>query len=39
VAVPILGVLGAMLYWLWRVRYRKSFRGLIGVAVPRSNAA
>jgi hypothetical protein len=35
IAVPILGVLVVMFYWLWRVRYRKSFRGLIGVAVPR----
>jgi hypothetical protein len=38
VALPIIGVLGAMIYWLWRIRYRKSFRGLIGVAVPRSSA-
>jgi uncharacterized membrane protein len=37
VALPILGVLGVMIYWMWRVRFRKSFRGLIGVAIPRSS--
>jgi uncharacterized membrane protein len=34
-AVPIFVVLGAMIYWLWRVRFRKSLRGLIGVGQPR----
>ena len=34
VMLPALGVLLALIYWMWRVRYRKSFRGLIGVAVP-----
>jgi uncharacterized membrane protein len=30
-AVPVLAVLVTMLYWLWRVRVRGSFRGLVGV--------
>lgn len=30
-ALPVLIVLVTMLYWLWRVRIRKSFRGLVGV--------
>jgi len=31
-ALPVLAVLVTMLYWLWRVRLRRSFRGLVGVA-------
>jgi hypothetical protein len=27
-AVPILVVLAALVYWMWRVRFRKSLRGL-----------
>jgi hypothetical protein len=27
-AAPVLAVVVAMLYWLWRVRFRRSFRGL-----------
>jgi len=27
-AIPVLIVLVAMVYWLWRVRFRRSFRGL-----------
>ena len=34
VMAPGLIVLVVMLYWVWRVRFRKSFRGLIGVATP-----
>jgi uncharacterized membrane protein len=30
-AAPILAVLVTMLYWLWRVRIRRSLRGLVGV--------
>ena len=30
-ALPILAVLVTMLYWLWRVRGKRSMRGLIGV--------
>jgi uncharacterized membrane protein len=29
--LPVLAVLLTMLYWLWRVRVRRSFRGLVGV--------
>jgi hypothetical protein len=32
--VPVLVVLALMFYWLWRVRYRRSFRGLVGVVAP-----
>ena len=28
---PVLAVLLTMLYWLWRVRIRRSLRGLVGV--------
>jgi hypothetical protein len=28
-ALPVLAVLFTMLYWLWRVRFRKSFRGIV----------
>lgn len=31
-ALPVLAVLVTMLYWLWRIRVRRSFRGLVGVA-------
>lgn len=34
-AVPILVVLMALIYWMWRVRFRKSLRGLIGIGQPR----
>ena len=33
-AMPVLAVLGSLLYWLWRVRVRRSLRGLVGVATP-----
>ena len=35
-AVPVLAVLVTMLYWLWRVRLRRSLRGLVGISVPRA---
>jgi uncharacterized membrane protein len=31
-ALPVLAVLVIMFYWLWRVRIRRSFRGLLGVS-------
>ena len=31
-AMPVLAVLVTMLYWLWRVRVRRSLRGIIVVA-------
>ncbi len=30
-ALPVLAVLVTMFYWLWRVRVRRSFRGMVGV--------
>jgi hypothetical protein len=33
-ALPVLAVLGTMLYWLWRVRFRRSVRGLVGIGAP-----
>jgi hypothetical protein len=33
-ALPVLAVLGTMLYWLWRVRIKRTLRGLIGVGAP-----
>ncbi len=31
-ALPVLLVLLAMLYWLWRVRVRRTYRGIVGVS-------
>jgi hypothetical protein len=33
-ALPVLIVLVATLYWLWRVRVRRSFRGIVGPGLP-----
>jgi len=33
-ALPVLAVLVTMFYWLWRVRIRRSFRGIVGVSAP-----
>lgn len=30
-ALPVLAVLATMVYWLWRVRIRKTVRGIVGV--------
>jgi hypothetical protein len=30
-AVPVVAVLVTMLYWLWRVRFRRTLRGIVGV--------
>ena len=35
-ALPVLAILVTMLYWLWRVRIRRSFRGIVGVSVPKA---
>jgi hypothetical protein len=35
-ALPVLAVLITLLYWLWRVRIRKSLRGIAAVRVPGS---
>jgi uncharacterized membrane protein len=32
--IPPLIVLAALLYWLWRVRIRRSLRGIVGVRAP-----
>lgn len=34
-ALPVLAVLVTMIYWLWRVRVRRSFRGIVGVSAAR----
>jgi len=33
-ALPVLAVLVTMLYWLWRVRIRRTFRGIVGIRSP-----
>lgn len=33
-ALPMLTVLVTMFYWLWRVRIRRSLRGIVGVGSP-----
>jgi uncharacterized membrane protein len=33
-ALPVLAVLVTMFYWLWRVRIRRSVRGIVGVSAP-----
>jgi hypothetical protein len=33
-ALPVLAVLVTLLYWLWRVRFRQSLRGIVAVRVP-----
>jgi hypothetical protein len=34
IALPMVIVLGTMLYWLWRVRVRQTMRGIVGVRAP-----
>jgi hypothetical protein len=31
-ALPVLAVLVTMLYWLWRIRVRRTFRGIVGLS-------
>jgi hypothetical protein len=33
-ALPVLAVLVTMLYWVWRVRYRRTRRALVAAGVP-----
>jgi hypothetical protein len=33
-ALPVLAVLATMLYWLWKVRVRRSFRGIVTATAP-----
>lgn len=33
-ALPVLAVLVTMIYWMWRVRRRRSARGIVGVGAP-----
>jgi uncharacterized membrane protein len=33
-ALPVVAVLVTMLYWLWRVRIRRSLRGIVSVGAP-----
>jgi len=34
--IPVLVPVVAMLYWLWRIRVRKTLRGIIGVSAPQA---
>ena len=36
-ALPVLAVLITMLYWLWRVRISRSFRGIVRASVPQAS--
>lgn len=38
-AIPVVVPLLAMLYWLWRVRIRKTFLGIVGVSTPQVSGA
>jgi hypothetical protein len=38
-ALPVLAVLVTLLYWLWRVRIRRSLRGIAAVRVPIMNSS
>ena len=33
-AMPVLLVLATMFYWLWRVRIRRSLKGIVGITLP-----
>ena len=33
-ALPVLAVLVTLIYWMWRVRIKRSLRGMIGVSAP-----
>ena len=35
-ALPVVTILAVLLYWLWRVRIRRSLRGIVGVSAPRA---
>jgi hypothetical protein len=32
--IPVLLPIAAMLYWLWRIRVRKTFLGIVSVSPP-----
>jgi hypothetical protein len=33
-ALPVVAVIVVMLYWLWRVRIRQNFKGIVGMRIP-----
>lgn len=33
-SLPVVAVIVVMLYWLWRVRFKRNLRGIIGISVP-----
>ena len=35
-ALPVLAVLVTMIYWMWRVRIRRSLRGMVGIGAPKA---
>ncbi len=36
--IPVLAPIVAMWYWLWRIRIKKTMRGIVGVSAPQSTA-
>ena len=38
-ALPVLAVFATMFYWLWRIRFRRSLRNLVGVGAPERSFA
>ena len=36
--IPVLAPIAVMLYWLWRIRVRKTLRGLVGVSAAQATA-
>jgi hypothetical protein len=38
-AIGVLLPIVAMVYWLWRVRIRKTFLGIVGVSTPQVSGA
>lgn len=34
IALPVVAVIVVMLYWLWRVRIRRNFHGIVGIRIP-----
>ena len=33
-ALPVVAVIVVMLYWLWRVRIKRNFQGIVGIRIP-----
>ena len=37
--IPVLVPVVVMLYWVWRIRIRKTFLGIVGVSIPQVSGA